>query len=157
MWISHDDYLRLTLDLKTEKSINEGLRLKLNSKEFESLNKGVTINSLQAENDKLSEENVTLKENYDTVVRALMAERRLKHVMKQDGLYLDGIDISFNKIFDRFCDMTLEEIDYENRCLLVNNGHMDIHDFSKLSLKEMKKQNNILIRKHSLSGGYHVD
>jgi len=103
MWISHDEYLRLTLDLKTEKSVSEGLRLKLNSKEFESLNRGVTINSLQAENDKLFEENTKLHE-------------------KIDGIFNDNIKL-----------------------------------LSHLTLEEMQEQNNILIRKHSLSGGYHVD
>lgn len=99
MWISHDEYLRLTLDLKTEKSISEGLRLKLNSKEFESLNRGVTINSLQAENDKLFEENTKLHE-------------------KIDGMLNDNIKL-----------------------------------FSHLTLEEIQEQNNILIRKQSLSGG----
>ena len=78
-------------------------------------------------------------------------------VIRNNEEFLDGIDISFNKIFDRFCDMTLEEIDCENRCLLVNNGYMDIHDFSKLSLKEMQRQNNTIIKQQSFSGGYHVD
>lgn len=103
MWISHDDYLRLTLDLKTEKSISEGLRLKLNSKEFESLNKGVTIKSLQAENDKLFKKNAKLHEKIDSILNE------------------------------------------------------KIKLLSHLTLEEIQEQNNILIRKHSLLGGYHVD